>query len=1770
MKNSALTIILVLLLSAASYAQLTGSKNIPGDYPSIAAAIAALNASGVGAGGVTFNIIAGHAETFATPTAGYITTLTGSQTNPIVFQKSGEGNNPVITAPTGAGITDAIIAIGGCDYVTFDGINLFENAANNNQLKQMEWGYAILKASGTNGSQYITIKNSTINLNTANNLTKGIYSNNHTTSSITQLTVTNATGANSYLKIFGNTLSNCYNGIFLVGYNHTASPYFYYDQNNEIGKDGANLITHIGGGNYVAYGIYTIYQNNLKVANNTINSSTATSGDPDPYIYGIYLTTAKNASYDLYNNTVTMTYRPEDEWGNSAFYAIWCTMGAEGINNASNIYNNTVTNCSYPNSAGQSPSAFMYLLNMGVTANVYGNVISNNTVGSAAADAAGEIRYLWIQKTSTEPGPLVVHDNSVTGNKRLQATPGTLGNTNFISISGAGTTLNAYNNVVDNNIVSSYGSTQCMYVTFNDSQSKSIYNNTITNISDANGSVSGLYCGYYGTMGYVYNNKIQNIKSNTISPYANINGIYAGGLGNAIYFYNNMVADLSNPAADATLGYDWNMLNGIYIENTTSPRGFYNNTVYLNCATTGTQTNYGSSAICAMSLYSVDLRNNILVNTSANRGPNGKTVAIRARSTGFNQFSSDFNDLYAGTPGATRLIFYNGTQSAQTLSAYQNLLSPYEYHSVTEMPPFVNITTVPFDVHLNTNVATQCEAGGTVMNVPIAITTDFDGDARYPNAGYPVNPAFSPKTPDLGADEFGGLPNDVTPPAIVFTPLGNPFTGLARTLTTTITDGSGVPTTGTGLPMLYWKKNSGAYQGVQATYVSGNTYTFTFGAGTVLGDVVSYYIVAQDMAAVPNVGANPFKGAAGFAANPPSCTTPPSTPHSYTVIAGISGVFHVGVGKTYTTLTAAANDINSKWIKGQLTLILDDETYPNETFPIVFKPNGGSSAANNLIIKPNTGATPVISGAMASAAILKFKGIDFVTIDGSNSGGTDRNLTFENTSVSQNPFVIGITNDGISDPSTNLIIKNCIISGDNSEIINDTYLIVFNDNAGTYGGGYDNITFENNWFKRAKSGIKIDATASNKNNNILIKNNTLGSPDAADYITRWGIAFAYSDNVLITGNDIMGAALGSDAWAQFGITFYNYCQNVKIANNTIHDWIVNLGDEGGPGSIGIKVNKENNDTPTEISNNVIYNIGAWGLNPGVALTHAQGITIRAGGNVRIWHNSIYLSGDYLYGFDSYAPSSACIALWNQSQTNSNTFDIKNNILKNSMTNSYPNPSADAQGKAYGIMMTDQVSGLNFDNNDFYIDGYQGQLVQVFSQVTPPYLINFPTLASWQAYSGQDMNSVTINPQFTSGTNLLPTSVPLNNLGVYIPAVPTDITGSTRSNPPDMGAYEFGAPLLTHTINLQAGWSGVSSYMTPFNTNMNVVLGPILPQLSMLYNYSGIYYPAGGVYTLTNWNDHSGYAVKVSENVNLPVSGSLVANKTVSLTQGWNLIPVLSSTPYSVASLFSGVAGLDLVKDVAGSGVYWPAFGINSIGNVQPGKAYYVRMSAAGTINYGLPFKHSGSDEISNFSPVSTPWNDVINTPASHLVAFNVAANTLRTGDIIGGFTIEGWCAGVIQINDPAQPFVLNLNNDDIYTAEMDGFENGNPLSYKLYRPSTGETFEIEVTYNQNLNTGLFENNGLSEITNLKMSTTGITSTLQNTIKIFPNPTKGIFNIESFTEIINVRVFNTFGDEVYRNEMVKLARIDFSSQPKGLYFVRIENGNEIIFEKLVIN
>jgi len=154
------------------------------------------------------------------------------------------------------------------------------------------------------------------------------------------------------------------------------------------------------------------------------------------------------------------------------------------------------------------------------------------------------------------------------------------------------------------------------------------------------------------------------------------------------------------------------------------------------------------------------------------------------------------------------------------------------------------------------------------------------------------------------------------------------------------------------------------------------------------------------------------------------------------------------------------------------------------------------------------------------------------------------------------------------------------------------------------------------------------------------------------------------------------------------------------------------------------------------------------------------------------------------------------------------------------------------------------------------------------------------------------------------------------------------------------------------IILTTGWSGISSYLNPFNESVETLFAPIDNELIILQNFAGFYFPGENVNNLGNWNRTSGYMIKVNDNCQLKIMGSETDDKTLNLTAGWNLIPVLSSCDVNTAAIFTAILpNLIIIKDVAGTGVFWPEQGINTIPFLKPGKAYFVKMAGEGSVTF---------------------------------------------------------------------------------------------------------------------------------------------------------------------------------------------------------------------------
>jgi len=75
------------------------------------------------------------------------------------------------------------------------------------------------------------------------------------------------------------------------------------------------------------------------------------------------------------------------------------------------------------------------------------------------------------------------------------------------------------------------------------------------------------------------------------------------------------------------------------------------------------------------------------------------------------------------------------------------------------------------------------------------------------------------------------------------------------------------------------------------------------------------------------------------------------------------------------------------------------------------------------------------------------------------------------------------------------------------------------------------------------------------------------------------------------------------------------------------------------------------------------------------------------------------------------------------------------------------------------------------------------------------------------------------------------------------------------------------------------------------------------------------------------------------------------------------------------------------------------------------------------------------------------------------------------------------------------------------------------------------------------------------------------------IKVYPNPSNGVFNIEleNTKSIKQITVYNTLGQivkTVPTKQAIKTYKLDLSGNSKGLYFIGIEVDN-MVFKKVVL-
>jgi GH18 family chitinase/regulation of enolase protein 1 (concanavalin A-like superfamily) len=474
----------------------------------------------------------------------------------------------------------------------------------------------------------------------------------------------------------------------------------------------------------------------------------------------------------------------------------------------------------------------------------------------------------------------------------------------------------------------------------------------------------------------------------------------------------------------------------------------------------------------------------------------------------------------------------------------------------------------------------------------------------------------------------------------------------------------------------------------------------------------------------------------------------------------------------------------------------------------------------------------------------------------------------------------------------------------------------------------------------------------------------------------------------------------------------------------------------------------------------------------------------------------------------------------------------------------------------------------------------------------------PTV-SWNASSGatsyglQVSTSSTFSTTTVNRTGITTTSAAISGLGnntTYYWRVNATSAGgtstwsSTRSFTTVVGS-------TNHNIMLPAGWSMVSSFVQPSNLTLDSVFSKIKSHLEIVKNGAGqVFWPTYAINTIGNWDTRYGYQIYMQTADTLALTGSAISPETtpIPLVSGANLVAYLRCTPMrSDSSLTSIASSLVIVKNNAGE-VYWPSYGINSIGSMKPGQGYQVQVTGASTLTYPanngstppsiLTKELKSSASISDVLSPNHYMSSVSNTGATAILL--VQSPELSSGDEIAVWTSRRLLVGSGVMNQGKA--LITVWGDNSISETMDGAAKDELLSLTAWPHVKQREETLTFTSITDGLTGTpigttlrYKTDAVwvAEVTRAEQIPTAVTL-FQN----YPNP----FNPSSvikyglpFTAMVSLEVYNILGQRVATlvngEQQAGYHEVVFenSTLGSGVYFYRLSGNNFTITKKMMV-
>ncbi|OYT13695.1 MAG: hypothetical protein B6I19_03825 [Bacteroidetes bacterium 4572_114] len=384
-------------------------------------------------------------------------------------------------------------------------------------------------------------------------------------------------------------------------------------------------------------------------------------------------------------------------------------------------------------------------------------------------------------------------------------------------------------------------------------------------------------------------------------------------------------------------------------------------------------------------------------------------------------------------------------------------------------------------------------------------------------------------------------------------------------------------------------------------------------------------------------------------------------------------------------------------------------------------------------------------------------------------------------------------------------------------------------------------------------------------------------------------------------------------------------------------------------------------------------------------------------------------------------------------------------------------------------------------------------------------------------------------------------------------------------------------------DLFEGWMGISSYMLPFDPDIEAITGPLvvdpkMGELIIMISETGFYWPPYNINTLTDWQPDRGYKIKMTGDAYNCIVGDPLTNMDLPQPEGVHLLPVITDGPVLAADVFGSCATLQYGFDYINNGIYWPDGNVMTLDTLYPGLAYLIKITDECTFIFPEPDNQPGHQQgvvKRNFINPTTIWNSPAQTGTTHIFSvYPEALEQFSPDDVIGAFNENGACVGMGQIDDIRKNLGLVVYANDQTTSEIDGCIEGEVIEFRVLEASAGEA-RINPVFDEvfEYHNGKFASNGFSGISEFKFSGTGLNTDLIPGLEIYPNPAKEKLNIiyPDVEDETNILIYNANGQQVFSANLVEDHTIlDIVKFEKGIYFIKITNNSNVVVKQMVKN